>query len=261
MKKLFTLFFIILGSAKISCAQTTAMDFNMSDCAGGKMHHLFDELDSGNAVIMEFFMDNCSPCIDAGKALEPMYQHLKTVCGNKIRFFQTAFNNTYSCQQVAKWTGNNGFPSVPFDSGAVQVAYYGGFGMPTVVVAAGSAHQVLYLANQGFPAGDTVKIDSLIANFCAGGAGVNAIKNIFSFNFFPKPTSDNFIVSFISNESGNLNMEIENILGRKVKLLVDEGIQAGEWSRTFPSSNLPKGIYFLRAHLNDKPFVEKIIVE
>ncbi len=190
-----------------------------------------------------------------------MFQHLKaTACGNKIRFYQTGFNNTYTCLTVSKWVTNNGFTSVPFDSGAAQVAYYGGFGMPTIAVAAGSAHKILYLDNQNFPASDTAKIDSLISNFCLG-TGINEAKNNFSFTVFPKPTSGNFSVSFNATEAGNLKMEMENILGQKIKSLTDEKISAGKWERGFSVEKLPKGIYFLRILFNGKPAVEKIIIE
>lgn len=259
MKQVFTLIFTVC-LVEVSSAQTTAMDFNMSDCATGQMHHLFAELDSGKAAIMEFFMTNCNPCVDAGNALEPMYQNLKQ-SGCKVLYYQTGFNDTYHCNVINPWVTTNLFSSVPFDSGAAQVAYYGGFGMPTVVVAAGSTHRILYLANQGFPAGDTATIADSIRTFCNAGAGVNSVKFFFSFSIFPKPASDNFTVSFHATETGTLKMELSTIFGEKIKTLAEEKVQTGMWSRNFSSAHLPKGIYFLRVHLNDASFVEKIIVE
>lgn len=260
MKKIFTLAFFIFIFIAVR-AQTTAMDFTMSDCQGNNMHHLYDELDSGNVVIMEFFMVNCSPCIDAGNALEPMYQRVKTACGNKVRFFQTGFNNTYSCLQVAKWVGDNGFSSVPFDSGAAQVAYYGGFGMPTIAVAAGNTHKLLYLSNQNFTISDTAIIADSILAFCGGGSGIHSYENIFSLSIFPKPARNNFSVSFNAREAGALKIEIENIFGECVQILIEEKINGGSWNKSFSCSGVAKGIYLLKVSLNGRSFAEKIVVE
>ncbi|MBI3501599.1 MAG: T9SS type A sorting domain-containing protein [Bacteroidetes bacterium] len=258
MKKLFTLLFSLAGVG-ISIGQTTAMDFTKNDCATGQSHHLFAELDSGKAVIMEFFMNNCPACIDGGNALEPLYQKLKQK-GCKVLFYQTSFNNTYKCSTITLWQSTNGFSGVPFDSGAAQITYYGGFGMPTVVVAAGSSHQILYLTNAGFPAGDTAKIDSAISAFCAT-AATNFLNEKFFFSVFPKPALENFTLSCKIPEPGNLKIEMETILGEKVKMFVEEKIQSGEWERNFSAVGFAKGIYFLRIYFNDKSFAEKIIIE
>ena len=51
-------------------AQTTALDFTLPDC-DGVSHHLFDELDQGKVVILEFAMiPSCQPCISAGGVLQ-----------------------------------------------------------------------------------------------------------------------------------------------------------------------------------------------
>jgi hypothetical protein len=142
------------------------MDFTMSDCATGNVHNLYSILDSGNAVIMEFFMTNCSPCVDVGKVLDSMYLRLRQTCP-KVRFFQTVFNNTDDCTTVNKWVSSNGFSSIPFDSRSAQISYYGFFAMLTVAVAAGSSHKPLYLHVSGaFNFSDTAVIADSIRNFC-----------------------------------------------------------------------------------------------
>src|SRR3990172_12800080 len=195
-KYLFILLFA-LNSVIANAQPTTAMDFSMVDC-NGQFHNLYSELDSGNAIIMEFWMDNCYPCVDAGIALEAMYQNLKTtVCGNKVRYFQTVFNDNDHCNVVNNWITTNGFSSVPFDSGAAQITYYGGFGMPTVAVAAGNTHQLLYLCKQGFPVNDTSVMASAIRNFCTTGAGVSENDFQNSIVISPNPSNGLFNVQCI----------------------------------------------------------------
>ena len=157
MKKIYSLLFSCLFLSAILNAQpTTAYDFNMNDCSGN-MHHLFDELDAGNVVVMELFMLSCSPCVDAGNELEPMVQNLKASCSSKIKFYHFGFTNSYTCAQVTNWVSTNLYSSIPFDSGGVQVAYYGGMGMPTMAVVAGNTHKVLH-TSVGYNAGDTAII-------------------------------------------------------------------------------------------------------
>jgi hypothetical protein len=109
---------------------------------------LFSELDANKVVVMEFIM-TCNSCIIAGHELEEMIASLEAEYPGQTLFYQFAFTNSYTCSTMQSFKSNNGFSSAVFDSGAAMVAYYGGFGMPTVAVVAGSNHSVLS-ANVGF---------------------------------------------------------------------------------------------------------------
>ncbi len=256
MKKLYISLFTIVTSFTLAYAQpTVATDFTMNDC-NGKMHNLFSELDSGNVVIMEFFMTSCQSCIDAGKDMKPMHQSLVNQYGNKVRFFQTGFNNTYSCATVLNWINTNNFISVPFDSGAYQVAYYGGMGMPTIAIAAGNTHKLLFL-NVGFNTSDTTIMGIEIRNFLDSVyAGVNNINTVVESSVFPNPASEQISISLNSKESGILKLELLNSIGALVSDLTVENIYAGYWKKTF---TLPptSGVYFVRGSINNKSFYKK----
>ena len=261
MKKLFFLFLIFVHSFSICTAQpTSAMDFTMNDCATGQMHNLFSILDSGNVVIMEFFMINCPPCIDAGKAIDSMYKEIKLICPN-VRFFQTSFNNSDKCGAVFNWADSNNFSSVPFDSGAAQIAYYGFFGMPTVAVAAGNSHNLIYLLTSGgFADSDTAIIADSIKQFCASNPS-EELSNLFHLSIFPKPASENFTVSLTPPKDGILKIELLTVFGQRIKSLAEEKVNMNGWKRKFPSGNLPKGIYFLRIQMNNSVQTEKLIIQ
>ena len=168
MKKVLLIIGVIVSSISITNAQvSTAQDFTMSDCNPGNTHSLFaDYLDNEEVVIMEFFM-NCGSCIAAGQKISPMMTSLNTQYPGQVNFWALAFTNSYTCTTCNNWVNNNSINAVPFDSGAAQVAYYGGFAMPTVVVVAGSQHQVIYNSNFDGPAGDTAAIHAAIDNFFA----------------------------------------------------------------------------------------------
>lgn len=75
MKKLFTFFFAIALSFNMmaQCPLTTAVDFTATDCHGTEVH-LFDILDGGQYVLMDFFFTTCGPCQQATpKVVESYY--------------------------------------------------------------------------------------------------------------------------------------------------------------------------------------------
>lgn len=258
-------FFTVGFNQKVSAQdpQTVAYDFKMDDC-NGQMHHLFSELDSGNVVVLEFFMLSCSPCIDAGHALDAMITPLKNTYGNKVRFYQFGFTKSYTCTQIKDWISTNGFAnSVPFDSGHIQVAYYGGMGMPTVVVVAGKDHKVLYttVAAVPFELKDTIVMSKAIHDFFGGTLGISQnTTNSSSISLFPNPASNNLTISMNAEKAGILSLTLMNIQGQEIINLYNENVNEGTFSKSIPLPNLANGIYFLRGEMNEQNFTKKISI-
>ncbi len=261
MKTRFILLSLLLITVFSNAQQTTAIDFSMDDC-NGQMHHLYSELDSGNVVILEFFMLSCNGCIVAGDALEAMHHDLEMQYGEgKIRFYHFGYSNTYTCSSISNWVTTNGYSSTPFDSGGTQVAYYGGMGMPTIAVVAGSAHDVLF-TNVGFSDSDTDTIATAIKSFLGTNAGIqNESSAIGSIEVFPNPCADNFTLSLVTKESGMLRLELTDIVGKKVQVLAIEKLEKGIWNQSFPVNYLSSGIYFIKGEFNDKIFLKKISIQ
>ncbi|MBR6438482.1 MAG: redoxin domain-containing protein [Bacteroidales bacterium] len=75
MKKFFTFIFAIALSFNMmaQCPLSTAVDFTATDCHGTEVH-LFDILDGGQYVLMDFFFTTCGPCQQATpKVVESYY--------------------------------------------------------------------------------------------------------------------------------------------------------------------------------------------
>ncbi len=75
MKKLFTFMLALAISfgLKAQCNITQAVDFTATDCHGTEVH-LFDILDSGQYVLIDFFFTTCGPCQQATpKVVESYY--------------------------------------------------------------------------------------------------------------------------------------------------------------------------------------------
>lgn len=66
MKKIFTFIFAIALSFNVfaQCGITTAVDFTATDCHGTEVN-LFDILDGGQYVVIDFFFTTCGPCQQA----------------------------------------------------------------------------------------------------------------------------------------------------------------------------------------------------
>lgn len=124
-------------------AQTTALDFTANDC-DGVPHNLFSELDAGNAVILEIVMMGCQPCIDAAHSITDNV--LPNVSDpTRVKYYSIGYTNSITCTQINNWKNNNGFTHQVFAGMSAQTTYYGGMGMPTVVVlGGGSGHGVYY---------------------------------------------------------------------------------------------------------------------
>jgi hypothetical protein len=63
---------------------------------------------------------------------------------------------------------------------------------------------------------------------------------------FPNPFNPTTTIGFGIIEKGNVRMSILNLLGEEIKVLLNEGKEAGYHSIDFNASDLPSGVYFYR---------------
>ena len=249
MKKILLIIHLVLLTVTLK-AQTTAKDFNRNDC-NGVNHHLFSELDSNKVVILEFFMLACASCIYAGQDLNAMHIQLDSEFPGMVYFYNMGFDDAYSCNDISNWVTANGFNSTPFDSGAYQVAYYGGMGMPTVAVVAGPLHEVLFLKS-GFNTSDTAIIATAIRNFY-GVSAVQETSEIFSaVRLSPNPTSNFVNLAFHLKEPSAIKIEVVDYLGKAQKEVVEADFGTGDFNQKIEISSLANGVYFLRIQSNSK---------
>lgn len=247
-----------MASAISNAQQTTAMDFTMDDCSGN-MHNLFTTLDSNEVVVMEFFM-TCSSCIDAGHKIESMLVPLHAQFPGKINWYQFAYVNSYDCTTVNDFVTTNGFTSVPFDSGEYMVAYYGGFGMPTVVVVAGANHDVLF-TDIGFSTNDTALMSNAIKTFYGvGNAASFMSENENSLSVFPNPATDEINIQLALSENSLVQMQLIDLTGRVVVEIYNGTSTEKNLQQQFTVSHLSNGIYLLKAMVNGKTSFHKINV-
>ena len=98
MKKLFTIMFALVMGVNVfaQCPLTNAVDFTATDCHGTEIN-LFEILDGGQYVLIDFFYTNCGPCNQACPKVVEAYELLG--CNQNEIFFMeiTPSDNDQVC--------------------------------------------------------------------------------------------------------------------------------------------------------------------
>lgn len=242
-----------------SNAQTTAMNYAFTDCAGNSQE-IFADLDAGKAVIVEFFMTSCTPCVTAGGQLETMKADLLAEFPGMIKSYAFGYTNSYNCATINNWVTTNGFTSIPSDSGATQVAYYGGMGMPTIVIlGGGTAHSVLGTPYIGFTTSDTTTMANDIRNFLNSTGVKENISVLSDFNVYPNPANSEVKISFNLINSANVIVDIVDLTGRVISNVMNENAQ-GIVTKTVNASSIAEGNYIVRINANGSLSQQKLNV-
>ena len=78
---------------------------------------------------------------------------------------------------------------------------------------------------------------------------------------FPNPSTDNFTtISLDLLVARNINIEICDIFGRKIKQIYDDFANVGNFNEKFAISDLAKGTYFFKIQIGNDYRIEKIII-
>jgi hypothetical protein len=241
---------LLAFTAQHSNAQTTAMNYSFIDCAGNPQE-IYADLDAGKALILEFFMTSCSPCVTAGGVLETMKADLLAEFPGMVKSYAFGYSNSYNCTTVNNWVNTNGFTSIPSDSGATQVAYYGGMGMPTIVILGGGvSHTVLGSPYLGFSTSDTTSMATNIRNFL-NGTGINENTNALTqLSVFPNPANQEIHVSFNLEKSANVNVEILDLTGRMLYTSLSENTSSGTVNKIITTNTIAEGSYIVRINVD-----------
>lgn len=136
LKKAFILIAFLLAGATLN-AQTTplneAVDFTATDCHGEEIH-LFDILDRGQAVLIDFFFYTCSGCRQIEPYIAGAYSEMG--CNQHDVFFMeiSDIDNNQMCQ---RWIDefNVQYPTIGVEGGGAQIFnQYGITACPTVIL-------------------------------------------------------------------------------------------------------------------------------
>ena len=261
MKKSFLFILITFVAFAFSKAQTTAMQVTGADCNGNPMD-FFADLDSGKIIILHFFMPNCAACPPVAQRIQAMAGNVNAMHPGMVKGYAFPYNNSATCVYSTSWVSTNGLYHLysPVDSGASQVAYYGGFGMPTVVVLGGTDHRVLF-STLSFSTSDTAQIrDSIMAVLEGSPSGINKLSaSVSNFSVSPNPANNLVSIIFNLNYPSSIVVDVTDITGKQVAVIMNEK-QQGVVTKQFNTDGLPNGNYLIRLQTNGKTVTQKLAI-
>lgn len=253
MKNIILLSFSLMLTFSATRAQT-AMQLVGNDC-NGNYHDLYADLDAGKAVLLHFFM-TCPACPPPAQKIQAMANHILADHPGMITAYALGYTNSYSCATVANWVNTNGLSLyAPFDSGAAMVAYYGGFGMPTVVLLGGTDHRTMFVTQSFATSDTTIMRDSILALFNATGVGELSNGNLL-FNVYPTQASESITVNFELKEVSDIIIDVTDITGKQVIVFSNEK-QSGIVKKQISVASLADGNYIARLQVNGKSFTQR----
>lgn len=237
--------FALMFVFTISKAQQTAMQISGMDCNNNPVD-LFAELDAGKAAVVFFYMPNCGSCPPPAWNIQLMANNIMNTFPGMVKGYAFPFMNTTTCGYSSSWVSNNGLSMyAPLDSGATPVAYYGGFGMPTVVLLGGTDHRVMWSTQNWQTLDTTIMRDSILGMFAQ--VGMNDLNNtVSSINVFPNPANDKVQVEMNLSQAVAIKVELVNILGEVVSVVYNNNAPSGLLKAQVETNTLSNGIYFIR---------------
>lgn len=245
MKNKLFLLFASLFVFSFAGAQQTAMQFSGLDCNNNAVD-LYADLNAGKAVVLFYYMPNCGTCPPVAQKIQTMANNIMNTYPGMVKGYAYPYQNSTTCAYSVSWvTGNNLAMYAPMDSGAAQVAYYGGFGMPTVVLVGGTDHRVMF-STLSFSTSDTTIMRDSILNLL-NPASISMMESpVSAVRLFPNPANEKLQIEADLAQSTAVKVEVLNLLGEIVSVPFTGNAPSGLLRREIPTDAYSNGVYFIR---------------
>lgn len=242
-------------------AQTKATQFSGKDCKGNAVD-MFADMDAGKIIIMHFFMPNCGSCPPPAKKIQAMANKINASHPGMVKGYAFPFQNSTDCSYASSWVSSNSLSTLytPVTGGANILAYYGGFGMPTVVVIGGKDHKVLF-STLSFSTSDTTEMrDAILAELNATTEVKGEPSALSSLSVYPNPANESIALNLELKENADLRVDLVSVTGEEVAVLLDQKQTSGAVSTRYATTALPAGIYMLRINTNGHTTTHKVVI-
>ncbi len=245
MKKVnMVLVFLLIGIQSFS--QTTATNFNSSDCAGNN-HDLFAELNSGKVIVLDWVMP-CASCLIPSKTAYNIVQtYATTNPGKVVMYICDDYANT-NCTSLSSWVDGNAMPNtVKFSNNIIKMTNYGVAGMPKIIVMGGINHTI-YFNEINTASGNSTKLqDAIKSALAAASIPEKPVLSFSSLNLFPNPAVNSSTISLTLINPSEVTIELFDYVGQKVTtVLANEKLSQGENKINFSTQDIANGFYFIK---------------
>lgn len=255
MKKIYTFLFsltVIIGLSQ------TATNFNVNDCSSVN-HDLFTELNTGKVIVIAWVMP-CSSCIPASLSAYTEVQNYQSSYPGKVKFYLVDDYANTNCTTLTGWGTTNGMTNATvFSNAAISMTDYGTAGMPKIVVLGGASHTVFDNQNNTL---NTTQFNAALAQaITASSIGIDEVSNTkTSISVYPNPVnSDHFTITYSLTTSNQVSIAIYNLLGAKVKDVLNENQSSGKHEINV-ESGLKSGTYLVKITRGNAEYTSKLVI-
>jgi hypothetical protein len=77
---------------------------------------------------------------------------------------------------------------------------------------------------------------------------------------YPNPFNSETIIPFAVSQRAQVTLEIFNVLGQRISVLMNRVLDAGEYRVSWSAGSLPSGIYFCKMEAGEETFRQKIVL-
>lgn len=222
----------------------TAPDFTATD-VHGHTHHLYEYLDAGKFVVLDFFFTTCVPCQYYSPQVNLAYE--KYGCNTAdVIFLSIDYNDPDAAVIAYEQQYNIEFPSIGgLTGGNGIVSDYGIFGFPTFYLIAPDKKIVAHIDPPTLQVFDYRFGQQGIEEADCSASGVVETGAVGTLRLWPNPAGDGFVrVEIPGNEVRTGRLDIFDFAGRLVESRV---FQPGGFS----VEGLPAGLYGVKFTADD----------
>ncbi len=257
-KSMLTVFLILL-LAVMGFSQTTlteAIDFSVTDL-NGNTFHLFETLDSGNYVVLDFFFCSCGPCQINTPKVQYAFQYFGCNQSN-VRFLSVDFGDTEAqCrnfEELYQDLPGQKFPSASgIEGGGTAVCLDYGIGAyPTVIIIAPDKsiveQDIWPIADGSYLAG-VIEGHGGIPSDCTyvGDTEISQNKHADFLSVYPNPVIDYCEIGFYLSKPDTYQFSLYNCVGVRVMNFKNSTYSKGNHVLSISMKSLPSGTYLFRS--------------
>lgn len=240
------------------------MNFEMTD-THGDTHNLYEELSSGNMVLLDFFASWCGPCESSTPEVNAVWEQF----GSGQFTYQTygiTVEPTDNASVIDGLGWGAEYPKFEYtaDNEALWAHYnglYGGGGIPLFILICPDENNPGYSevawVSEGWATGGQSQ-DALIAaaQACDSEVSIEEVANT-SLSIYPNPASNYATVNVSLVEAEEVVVDVVNALGQKV-VNVTAQFDAGTNSFELPVEKLSTGVYYVNVKTSNGVVTEKL---
>ena len=252
MKKIYILFAFLLFGAGLRAQQTNlteAIDFTVTDCHG-QTYNLFEILDRGQAVFIDFFFYTCGQCQTISPYITGSYTQMGCNMHDVFYIEISYIDSDAVCQQWANQYGVE-FPTVGRDGGGNEIfELYGIQACPTLVLIMPDRSIPIQGLLDLYPFSSQDVVNAMQQHGLQPHDCINdgVEENDVMLTLFPNPANES-----VTLQGENLGVvSVYNALGQKVDSFISEGSEL-----IIPTGQYQEGIYFIKT---SKGMTQRLVI-